>query len=186
MMRILMTAMMVAAMAYGADDPAVKAFITRVEGYAKILKTASDSAPVLPKEAKPAEIEQHEKVLVEAIRAARTTAKQGDMFTPDVRPIFLGILKEHFMGSSKQKSRAIAKQGNPKTDSQPGEAQPVVQVNAAYPKSAPLSTVPPKLLMQLPALPEHIEYRFVGTTLILWDNISNLIIDYMREAAPGL
>jgi hypothetical protein len=108
------------------------------------------------------------------------------MFTPDIRPTFTRILKAHFTGSSKQENREIAKQGNPKTDLQPDEAKPVVQVNAAYPKSAPLSSVPPKLLMELPALPEHIEYRFVGTTLILWDNISNLIIDYMREAAPGL
>ena len=89
-------------------------------------------------------------------------------------------------GPANQDSRAQAKQGNPKNDTMAGEAQPTVQVNAVYPKSAPLSSVPPLLLMQLPQLPAGIEYRFVGSTLVLLDLEPNLIIDYMKEVAPPL
>ena len=46
--------------------------------------------------------------------------------------------------------------------------------------------MPPKLLLQLPPLPKNVEYRFVGKTLILYDSLSNLIIDYLPGAAPAL
>jgi len=185
-MRFLIAAALISTMAFGADANAVKIFTDRVNEYARVRKAATDKAPPLPKTATPQQIENHEKALVEAIRAARANAKQGDVFTPEVRPMFAAILRNNLTGPQNKESREVAKQGNPKHDAQPNEAQPVIQVNAAYPKSAPLSSVPPALLLQLPKLPASIEYRFVGKTLVLFDNISNLIIDYMKEAAPGL
>ena len=88
-------------------------------------------------------------------------------------------------GPENQNTRASIKEGNPKHEKAPGEVSPVIHVNAVYPKNAPLSTVPPTLLLTLPKLPKDIEYRFVGRTLVLRDRESNLIIDYMKEAAPA-
>ena len=186
-MRLLMIAAVITTAALGADDKtATKIFSDNVNDYVKIQKTAAGKVPAIGKQATPEEIDQRQKALVEAIRSARPTAKQGDVFIPEVQPLFTALLRKHLAGPQNKDSRAVAKQGNPKHDAQPDEAQPVIQVNAVYPKSAPLSSVPPFLLMELPKLPMNVEYRFVGKTLVLYDSLSNLIIDYIKEAAPGL
>jgi hypothetical protein len=59
-----------------------------------------------------------------------------------------------------------------------------VVINGQYIPAAPLSTVPPTVLLQLPPLPEELEYRFVGRTLILRDSIANLIVDFIPNAVP--
>jgi hypothetical protein len=41
--------------------------------------------------------------------------------------------------------------------------------------------VPPSLLMALPTLPETLEFRFVGRSLILRDTKANLIVDLMPD-----
>jgi hypothetical protein len=57
-------------------------------------------------------------------------------------------------------------------------------VNGDYPSAAPLATVPPMLLAQLPRLPEEVEYRFFDRHLILLDVDANLIVDYIPNALP--
>jgi hypothetical protein len=47
-----------------------------------------------------------------------------------------------------------------------------------------LATVPPLLLLRLPKLPEGLEYRFMGRDLILHDTTANIIVDFLRAAAP--
>ena len=185
-MRLLLLASLLSTVSFGADDPKLQAFSGRVEKYAKIRAESISKVPRLPKQAKPEEIERHEKALVDVIRTARPNAKQGEFFTPDTLPLFAKILKNNLAGPENQTARDTAKQGNPKFDKEIGQTDPVMQVNAVYPKTAPLSTVPPDLLIQLPPLPKDIEYRFVGRTLVLWDNLSRLIIDYIKEATPVL
>jgi hypothetical protein len=187
-MRPVLTFLVLAGCVCGADDPKIAAFTQRVEQFVKIRNEAKQKAGSLPKASTPEQIQAAERKMLEAIRTARADAKQGDIFTPDIQPLFRQILKDNLSGADKEKkeSRQTARQGNPQNDKEKGEAAPVVGVNAAYPKSAPLSSVPPLLLLQLPKLPTDIEYRFVGETLILWDNISNVILDYMKGAAPGV
>jgi hypothetical protein len=56
------------------------------------------------------------------------------------------------------------------------------QVNEFYPEGAPLATVPPLLLAQLPSLPPSLQYRFLGDALILLDVDTNLIVDFIPDA----
>ena len=66
-------------------------------------------------------------------------------------------------------------------------AEPVkgsVSVNSVYPERVPQQSMPPTLLMGLPKLPMELEYRLVGTTLVLRDNETNLIVDFLPEAIP--
>jgi hypothetical protein len=44
--------------------------------------------------------------------------------------------------------------------------------------------VPPQVLRSLPPLPPELEYRFIGTTLILLDAHAHIIVDYMTGAVP--
>jgi hypothetical protein len=57
-----------------------------------------------------------------------------------------------------------------------------LKVNATYPEAAPLPTVPPNILQNLPKLPEQLEYRVVGKHLILRDVDANVIVDYIPNA----
>ena len=45
----------------------------------------------------------------------------------------------------------------------------MLKVNATYPDDTPLPTTPPQVLMNLPKLPEQLEYRIVGKNLIIRD-----------------
>jgi hypothetical protein len=65
-------------------------------------------------------------------------------------------------------------------DENPGSLK--VMINARYPDSVPLSTMPPQVLGGLPKLPEELEYRFLGDRLILMDVHSHTIVDVIDKA----
>jgi hypothetical protein len=167
------------------EDAALKGFHERLDQYVKLRKQATDKVPPLKKKAAPEEIEQHELALAQAIQKARLEAKAGDILTADVKPVFSRILRGSLTGPGSVKRRDSVKEGNPKNEKAAGEVEPVIKVNAPYPKNAPLSTVPPSLLAALPKLPKDVEYRFVGRTLILRDRESSLIVDFLKEAIPA-
>ena len=107
------------------------------------------------------------------------TAKRGDIFTPATEAMFRRLLRPPLTkGADAADNKAIIKDDAP----QPKEVP--FKVNGEYPKEAPLSTVPPDVLMALPPLPEDLQYRFVGKHLLLYDAKANLIIDYMLNAIP--
>ena len=56
------------------------------------------------------------------------------------------------------------------------------RVNATYPENQPKPTMPANLLMNLPQLPEPLEYRVVGQHLLLIDTATDLIVDYVLNA----
>ena len=59
-------------------------------------------------------------------------------------------------------------------------------VNAVYPESAALATVPALILVNLPRLPDGLEYRFMGRDLILRDRGANVVVDFVPGAVPVL
>jgi hypothetical protein len=65
----------------------------------------------------------------------------------------------------------------------PGPALPL-RINGLYPDAVPVATVPSQVLKTLPPLPEELEYRFVGNSLILLDRQARLIVDYLSGAVP--
>ena len=58
----------------------------------------------------------------------------------------------------------------------------VLKVNAMYPPDTPLPSTPPQVLRSLPKLPEQLEYRIVGKTLIIRDVEANIIVDFVPNA----
>ena len=67
-------------------------------------------------------------------------------------------------------------------DENPGRLQ--LHVNARYPESVPVSTVPTQVLQTLPKLPEDLEYRFIGDRLVLHDIHADTIVDVIENAFP--
>ena len=59
---------------------------------------------------------------------------------------------------------------------------PAVRVNDLYPEGEPLATVPSGLLRGLEPLPPELQYRFLGTALILLDIDTAVIVDVIPNA----
>ena len=57
-------------------------------------------------------------------------------------------------------------------------------VNGRWPIGAPLPTMMPDLLAELPRLPAGLEYRFVGGDLVLLDIDACLIVDVIPDVIP--
>jgi hypothetical protein len=110
------------------------------------------------------------------IREARKDAKQGDIFTPEIRQLFRRLMYPEVKGPEGRETKAAITEESHELKAVP------LKVNADYPDSAPLMTVPPNILAALPKLPEDLEYRFVNRTMILIDTHANLIVDFVPNA----
>jgi hypothetical protein len=151
-------------------------FDKRVSEYVKLRKTLEGKAPKLKATPSPAEIASHEQKLAGMIRQARESAKQGDIFTPEISAEFRRLIGITMQGADAARIKESLK-----------KAEPVnlrIAVNDVYPKKVPLQSTPPTLLLNLPRLPPELEYRLVGHSLVLRDVKSNLIVDFMMNAMP--
>lgn len=125
-----------------------------------------------------------QQALAHAIEAKRAKAMPGDIFRPEVQPLFRRLIAEQLEGPDALSARKAVREGN--LEQEPDSVPVVVRVNAVYPLGAPLSTVPASVLVALPRLPASLEYRFVGRDLILLDSVAGLIVDFLPAAAPDL
>jgi len=164
-----------AAPAVNRDAQAIADFKTRVDEYVALRKKADDSAPPLKKTDQPRDIKEAQQGLVERIGAARSTAKQGDIFTPDITAFFKRVLRPE---SQEKDAKTMMK------EDKPAAATVSFKINGPYPDKQPLASSPPEMLAKLPVLPKDIDYRFVNKHLILRDSRANTIIDYIPNAIP--
>jgi hypothetical protein len=155
------------------EDQLIGEFKKRVDAYAELRKKADDSAPPLKETKDAGKIKDAQQSLLERIAAARSTAKPGDVFTPEVAAYFRRLLHPE---AKEPGTKEIMKED--KVGTVP------FKINGPYPELKPLVTAPPNVLQALPQLPKDIEYRFVGKHLILRDSQANMIIDYMLNAIP--
>jgi hypothetical protein len=173
----------------------LKEFTDRCQEYAKLHEKLASDLPKLPKEATPEQIAAHEDALAAAIRAARKDARQGDFFTPEISRVLLELVGSEFREEDATRVREAVRHDNPRPDlkdpkmrerPQPAPKREVVLApNTPYPDAEPLSSVPPELFATLPKLPEPLEYRFVGRSLVLRDRAAALIVDYLPKAIPA-
>jgi len=160
------------------DAGLVAEFTKKVDAYVKLRNSVTGYAPDLKRTEKPGEIAVAEKSMAQMVRGARADAKRGDIFTPATQAMFRRLLHSQLTkgGGEGADNKAIIKDDAPEPKEVP------FKVNADYPKEAPLSTVPPDVLLALPKLPEDVQYRFVGKHLLLYDAKANLIVDFMLNA----
>jgi hypothetical protein len=121
-----------------------------------------------------ARIKAAQDALAARIRAARPNAAQGDLFTPEAAAEIRRLISPEVHGARAAETRKAIQEDQPKTAA--------LKVNARYPDGQPLPTVPPNVLVNLPRLPEQLEYRVVGTSLILLDVPASLIVDFIPGA----
>jgi hypothetical protein len=136
------------------------------------------------------QIDAHRAKMTNAIREERKHARQGDIFKPEVEAAFRRILTRELAGPARGPLLNGIRQGNPAVEAVPNQTDPAkthtasvrVAVNVAYNEDAPVSSMPPTLLLKLPQLPEQVTYRFVGRDLILSDTEANVILDFIKDA----
>jgi hypothetical protein len=148
-------------------------FKARVDKYVELRKKADDTAAPLKKTEEARDIRTAQQMLVERIGLARSGAKQGDIFTPEIAAQFKRIIRpESREHGTKEAIKADQAENVP------------FKVNGPYPDKQPLATMPPNVLAALPPLPKDLDYRFVDKHLILRDTRANLIVDYMLNVMP--
>lgn len=163
----------------GAEFPQ---FRTNVKRYVELVDGIERKVGKLPDRTDAAAVHAHRRALADAVATARQGAQQGDIFTPAESKQFIGLLHTHTAGRQGASARKTILEDNPKNAKETPAV--VLKPNAEYPEGAPLSTVPPRLLLSLPALPKGLEFRFVGKALVLRDARANLIVDYLPDALP--
>jgi hypothetical protein len=160
-----------------ADKEVIKAFDERVKEYLKLRESAKAKAPKLAKDSTPEQIQAAENAFIEALQTARAGARPGDLFRPDIAQYIRTTLKREFTPADKKEVKKVVLEKE--TDI------PVrLKVNYPYPDQKEFVEMPTTLLLKLPPLPKELKYRYVGHTLLLLDNDSSLIIDYMVNALP--
>ena len=160
-----------------ADKQIIKAFDERVKQYVKLRGDIKAKAPKLAKDSTPEQIQAAENAFIEALRTTRVGARAGDLFTPDVAQYIRTTLKREFTSTDKKEVKKVVLEKETNI--------PVpLKVNYPYPDPKEFVEMPATLLLKLPTLPKELKYRYVGHTLLLLDNDSSLIIDYMVNALP--
>ena len=159
------------------DAAAMADFKARVDDYADLHKRLATGDARQKKNSEPVDIHKAKAALAAKVQAARANARQGDFFTPAIRPVFRRLLAPELKGEDGRDAKAVLKDDAPAPGSVP------FKVNATYPENQPLPSVPANLLLTLPSLPAPLEYRIVGQHLLLLDTASDLIVDYMLNVA---
>lgn len=150
-------------------------FTERLDAYVALKKKLEAGLPHPQPSDRTTSVERHRTELAARIKEARNGAKQGDLFG-DTQPIFREIIGKDAQNRGGRDKYAAMQEV-------PAQSPPAV--NTPYPEKAPLATVPPLILVNLPRLPDGLEYRFMGRDLILRDQASNLIVDFVPGAVPA-
>jgi len=162
-----------------ADAQALATMNDGVKKYLALHRKLERSLPKLPKDATPQQIDKNQRLLQKITRAARTHAKPGEIFTPQAQPVIKRLLASVFGGPDGKELRASIMDENPLT---PAEMR--LTVNRRYPDTVPLATIPPQVLQTLPKLTDDLEYRFIGSSLILLDVRAHVVADFIADAMP--
>jgi hypothetical protein len=118
--------------------------------------------------------------LAAAIRAARPSAKEGDIFAAEAAPLLRRRLRETLRGPDCQPADILAAQGD--DDRRPAPSRPIVHDRFDWGAGSFMAFC---ILEVLPELPKELQFRFVGRDLVLVDIDADLVIDVLPDALPA-
>ena len=160
------------------EERILDALRDRIDDYIELRDDAVDAVGRVEPSVDVSHIIGQRRALQTEIRRRRADAKQGDIFTPEIREFIRERFQPLLSGEDGKDVRARLREDAPDPDAVQ------LDVNAAYPAGLPFPTTPWPLLAALPALPQGLAYRVIGRDLILLDQPADLIVDYMRNAIP--
>jgi hypothetical protein len=147
-------------------------FKARVDKYVELHEDLAKGSAKQKADTSAEQVTAQKEALAAKLQTARAGAKQGDFFTPEIRLAFRRLLAPELKGEEGRDAKAILK------DDAPAPGTVPFKVNAKYPEGQPKPTMPTNLLLNLPTLPEPLEYRVVGRHLLLIDTAADVIVDY--------
>lgn len=156
------------------EDRIVADFKQRIDRYEDVSGKLESQVYPASTELDPKTIHARQKELAARIIKALPEWKQGDIFTPEIAAFFKRRIAEVIRGPEGANIKAAI------FDDAPGEM--VVKVFTEYPSGVPIATVPAQMLKLFPVLPKELEYRFLGSHLILMDIKGFLIVDVIPNA----
>ena len=114
--------------------------------------------------------------LAAAIQRARPVSQSGSFFAP---PAIL-MVKHRVADAIRDADLTLVLAAI--DDDGAASRKPTIYLR--FPTSSQLATMPPSLLAVLPPLPKELEYRIVGSYLVLRDIDAAIILDYIPSAIP--
>jgi len=118
------------------DAAVLQDFQNRVAGYMKLHEAVKDELGKLKPTKSPEHIEHHEHQFAHKIREARLTARQGNIFTPEIATEFRRLIANAMKGNATHVQQSLKR------------AEPVrlkLRVNHSYPEGVPLQSMPPTM-----------------------------------------
>jgi hypothetical protein len=162
--------------AEAAEDPALQAFRKAVDDYVALHRRLRNEVPNPASNSESRAISSSADVLATAIQRARPNARQGDFFgaepTRVIRTLVIDTVRTAHLAPV-----LAGIDDEPPTITNP-------RIYMKMPGAAQMASMPPSLLLVLPPLPEELEYRIVGTYLVLRDTRAAIVLDYITQAVP--
>lgn len=156
------------------EDRIIADYKQRIDRYEDVSGKLESEVYPASSELDPKTIHARQKELASRIIKALPEWKQGDIFTPEISAFFKRRIAEVVSGPEGANIKAAI------FDDAPGEM--TVKVFTEYPSGVPIATVPAQMLKLFPVLPKELEYRFLGSHLILMDVKAFLIVDVVPNA----
>ena len=160
------------------DARAIQNFQRSVAEYVVLHQQLEREVPPLVVTPDVEEISMAVRALAMRIGIARGTARQGDIITPEVAQMF----RRRIASCLTPEGWKAVFADRERDEEGPPIGPPPLRVNMEWPAGLPFDSVPPQLLRSLPALPQELQYRIIGRSLVLWDHHANLIADFLPGA----
>ena len=162
---------------FGGQDPALAAFDDAIARYLSLRQEIAREVPGPRLSTAPDEIVSATFALADAIKSHRPSATAGDLLTLEVGILMRARIERALKMEGLRASDLLADYG----DDVP--ATGAVQVYDEFPWEVALG-MPAALIEVLPDTPESLEFRLVGTSLVLVDVDACLVLDVLPDALP--
>ena len=157
-------------------DDSAQRFQRAVNAYVDLHRRAERSLPPLQPTDDWEQISRALDARAAAIRAARPTATQGDLFDRQIADVLRGRIRAVLMQRGDGAGELEADEEVPA-----GTPRPVVNGRFPWARGA---MMPPDILLALPPLPEELQYRLVDRDLVLIDMHADVVVDILPAALP--
>jgi hypothetical protein len=155
----------------------LRRFNERIAAYVELHRRLEADLPRLQVTADVHDIENAVDAMALAMRTARSAAKTGEFFTAEIAEVFRSAIASGLSRANIDVTDLLAAIDE--------ENQPVAMkltVNERF--ESGFAMTPAVILDALPSLPEELQYRFVGSTLVLLDIHADLVVDILPNAIP--
>ena len=154
------------------DAAAIAELSSHVDAYVALHRQLEGPIPTIRSSDDADQVRRAVEALGGKIRAARGDVKPGNTFTPAVAALIRARI-ESGCGGDFDAVHEAAQDEAPR--------MPRAVVNGHWPGPA-MTFMPPRVLCQLPPLPEELEYRFLNRDRVLWDVHADVNVDVLPGA----